>query len=420
MPRSTAVPPALLVGLLLAGCTAGPTDASAPADTPTAAPSAPASSVGDDTRPGAVRDVIAEAMDRWSLRAVIVRVQDGDDVVIEEAFGESMTGVPATTGMHFRSGAMSIPQMSTVLLQLAEEGEVELDDPIAEWLPDVPNADRVTLGQLAQMTSGYADYLWSDELIAEMLADPFREWSPEELYPFGTSRPLLYEPGTNWNYAHTDYLLLGLALEEITGTPVDELLAERVLEPLGLEETAAPGTPEIAEPVLHAYTSERRTPLGVPPGTRFIEDSTFWNPSWTLARGSMQYTDVADAAALIRAVGRGDLLDDESHDLQVAPTLRGATSEVEGCVRGCLVQDEAYTYGYGIVLTGDWIMQNPAFFGYAAAAGHQADDDLTVSVAVTYLEDAFAEDGSVPNRATSLFRELAIAIAPDRMPPGRG
>ena len=66
---------------------------------------------------------------------------------------------PATTAMHFRNGAVAISYVATLLLELVDEQKVSLDDKLSKWLPEVPHADRVTLGQLAQMTSGYVDYV---------------------------------------------------------------------------------------------------------------------------------------------------------------------------------------------------------------------------------------------------------------------
>jgi CubicO group peptidase (beta-lactamase class C family) len=125
-----------------------------------------------------VRDTVAQA----HLKAVIVRVTvDGRDIVTQ-AVGDSMTGVPATTNMHFRNGAVAISYVSTLLLKLVDEKKVSLDDKLSKWLPDIPNADRVNLGQLAQMTSGYIDYvIGNTEFNAAVYADPFRQWSPEEL-----------------------------------------------------------------------------------------------------------------------------------------------------------------------------------------------------------------------------------------------
>ena len=405
--------------LALSGCTAGAPEQS-PSATPSASSGGDAGTSGDPAEVAAIQDAVQQVIDEQHVRAALVRVTRGDEVVLMQAWGESMSGVPATTDMHFRSGAVSIPQVSTVLLQLVDEGTVTIDDTLSKWLPDVPNADRVTLGQLAQMTSGYADYVQSTEFVTAFLSDPFRQWTPEELYPYGTDQPLFYEPGTNWDYAHTNYVLLGLAIEEITGTPLAEVLRERVLDPLGMTETDDPGTPEIQQPVLHAYDSERRELLGIAAGVRFIEDSTYWNPSWSLARGAVQNTDVTDMATVMRAIGRGDLLSEESHALQIAPTLRGQTSAIDGCPT-CAPMTEGYTYGYGIVLQGDWLTQNPLFHGFGGMVGYLAADDLVVSVAATYEEEAFDAATGAPsgNLAVSVFRAVAGVVAPDAPLPQR-
>jgi CubicO group peptidase (beta-lactamase class C family) len=118
---------------------------------------------------------------------------------------------------------------------------VSLDDKVATWLPEIPYTDRVTLGQLAQMTSGYVDYVSTPELTDAQYANPFRSVTPEELIAISTKHPLLYEPGTNWNYSHTNYVILGLALEKITGESMSALMQQTVLGPLGLDNTTDPG-----------------------------------------------------------------------------------------------------------------------------------------------------------------------------------
>ena len=116
----------------------------------------------------------------------------------------------------------------------------------------------------------------------------------------------MFAPGTNWDYSHTNYVILGQALEKITGQPLDVALQEQVLAPLGLRNTVAWSTPEISEPVLHAFSSERRQALGIPAGTRFYEESTYWNPSWSLAPGSIQTTDIVDMTTTRGRHRRGD------------------------------------------------------------------------------------------------------------------
>ena len=217
--------PLLCVLGLLAGC-GGPVN------------SPPAAST-DTAKADAVLKIVKDTLAERNLKAVIVRVTVNGKEVLTQAVGDSMTGVPATPQMHFRNGAVAISYVSTLLLKLVDDGKVRLDDKMSKWLPDFPHADQVTLGQLAQMTSGYPDYvLGNDAFDAALYANPFKQWTTDDILAQIRSRPLLYPPGTNWNYAHTNYVLLGLALEKATGQDMPTLLNDKVLRPLGLSQTA--------------------------------------------------------------------------------------------------------------------------------------------------------------------------------------
>ena len=362
--------------------------------------------------------VVQTVMAEDHLRAVIVRITIGGKNVLTKALGTSMPGVPATTDMHFRNGAVAISYVSTALLRLVDEKKVALTDKLSNWLPEVPHSAQVTLGELAQMTAGYADYVQNAAFLKTVLADPFQTFTPQRLASYGTSQPLVYSPGTNWNYSHTDYVLLGLAMEKITGEPMDVLLQQAVLGPLGLRNTTDPGDPAIPEPVLHAYTSERRESLSVPARTPFYEESTFWNPSWTITHGAVQTTNIYDMTATADAVGTGKLLSPASHQVQVATTLRGRTKAVTGCA-SCFVQNIGYTYGLGVVISGDWLLQNPAFGGYGAVEAYLPSKKIAIAIAATYDENAFDATGSVANRADEMFQTVGATIAPDDAPPLR-
>src|ERR1700752_1787208 len=136
-------------------------------------PSTSASS--DPAMAEAVMKIVRETMGSAHLKAVIVRVTVDGKEIVTQALGESMTGVPATVDMNFRNGAVAISYVSTVLLQLVDEGKGSLDDKVSTWLPDIPHPGKVTLGQLAHMTSGYVDYVIDNEAFgAEYYADPFK------------------------------------------------------------------------------------------------------------------------------------------------------------------------------------------------------------------------------------------------------
>lgn len=371
----------------------------------------------DPAQAEAVMRVVDSVTASAHLKAAIVRVTVDGREIVTRAVGESMAGVPATTDMHFRNGAVAISYVATLLLQLVDERRVSLEDKVSRWLPDIPSSDQVTLGQLAQMTSGYVDYVTTPELTARQYAEPFRTFTPEELIAISTRNPLLYPPGTNWNYSHTNYVILGLALERITGQPVSTLLQDRVLRPLGLHRTTDPGNPTIPEPALHAYTSERRQFLGVPAGTPFYEDSTYWNPSWTITRGAIQTTTIEDLNATAVGIGSGRLLSPQSYQAMLSKALIGRTTQLPGCTT-CFPQSPNYTYGLGIVSTGNWVMQNPLFAGEAGSFAYLPSRKVAIAVAVTFDEAAFdPTTGDYKNAADLLWRKIAAELVPDDAPP---
>jgi len=319
--------------------------------------------------------------------------------------------------MHFRNGAVAISYVSTLLLKLVDEKKVSLDDKLSKWLPDIQHADRVTLGQLAQMTSGYVDYVIGNTAMNDALyANPFRRWTVHDILSYATSKPLLYEPGTNWNYAHTNYVLLGLALEKATGEEMSKLLSDKVLRPLGLTNTVSSLTPEIPSPVLHAFSSERRAFLKIPADTPFYEESTFWDPSWTITHGAIQTTNIYDMEASAVGIGSGRLLSADSYKKMVSTDLRGKTHKQPGCTT-CDEMNDIYTYGLGIVISGNWLVQNPLFSGYAALEAYLPSQKIAIAIAVTYAPEAFDDQGNYKNEADTVFRKVAAELAPDDAPP---
>ncbi|GAA1083373.1 serine hydrolase domain-containing protein [Kitasatospora arboriphila] len=318
--------------------------------------------------------IVGQVKDELGLKAVLFKVTQGGREVVTGAQGESMTGVPAEPGMHFRAGSVAIAFMGTVLLQLVEEGEVGLDDPVSRWLPGLPHGDEITLRMLGSSTSGLVDYVRDPGFLAALAAEPFRQWTPEELVGISTAQDLWYDPGTSWSYSHANFVLLGEALERITGTRLDRLLEERVTGPLGLRNTRNSFTPEIESPVLHAFTAERGT----------YEESTFWNPSWTTAPGAVLTTHICDLERSARAIGSGELLDRRSFRVQLDPGTVGLGGATKTCPADvCLLNTEARHFGLGILVVNDWVVQNPSFSGYAALQAYLPQSRLSIAVSAT-------------------------------------
>lgn len=356
-------------------------------------------------------------MEADSLRAVIVKVTRGNKVVTKQAFGESLDGVPARTNMRFRNGAVAFAYIGTLLLQFVDEGKVSLDDTIDRWLPTLPEADQVTLKMLANQTSGYPDFETDPGWTAAFNADPFQSWTYERRLEYAFDRPMQFASGTNWSYSHTNFMILGEILSTIGKKPLATLLREKVLKPMGLKSTTASRTGAIPSPVLHAFSSERRGTLGIPPADSFYEESTFWNADWGTPVGANQTTNIDDLARTAVAVGTGKLLSKSSHHAMTDPNLLGFGHPQDNCAPSCFTQVVGYNYGLGVVRTGSWILQNPLLGGYSATEAYLPSEKVAIAVVVTYAPGAFDCKGNYPNSSDTVFRAIGAYLAPNDPPP---
>ena len=198
---------------------------------------------------------------------------------------------------------------------------------------------------------------------------------------------MICDPGTCWSYAHTNFVILGKVLEKASGRPLQDLIREGILEPLSLADTRSEATATIQEPVLHAFDAERGK----------YEESTYWNPSWTLAGGAIMTSNIADILKSASAIATGALLSPNSHAMQLAPL----TAKFKPW-------SETSYYGFGVFLINGWIVQNPSFAGYAATMAYLPSHKLAIAVSVTLREKA-SMDG---NLSTDVLKEIAAYLAP--------
>lgn len=378
---------------------------------------APVQAAAADRTSAAVDAVMNHAMKTYFLKAAIVQVRLNGTTAYTATYGESMTGVPATDDMHFRNGALAFTYMSTLLLEFVDQKKTTLDTKLSAYFPDLPNADTVTLKNLANMTSGYADYVYQPATLQGTALDPFRRWTTQELLRIGLSGKPMFAPGSNWGYCHTNYVILGMVLAKIAGMPLADAIQKYVLDPMGLKNTRAYSTPEIPAPVLHVFDSERRSTLGIKPNVPFYEESTFWDPSWTTVEGAVEITDITDLGVSIEATATGKLLSASSSQAQIAPNLVGFSHPVPGCA-ACLPQTAAFSYGLGVFLLGPWIAQTLGFAGASGATAYLPAQKLTISVEVTNGPDAYdsAGDAKYGLPAGNVIKDIADSLAPNTFP----
>jgi CubicO group peptidase (beta-lactamase class C family) len=407
--------PAGLAGATVAALAIGLTACSPAATTAKATRSATVASLSPQA--SGIAAIVRKAMNTYHLRAVIVRVTKGDQVVTTQAFGQSLTGEPATPAMHFRNGAVAFAYVATLLMEYVDEQKVSLNDTISRWDPSLPEANKVTLKMLANQTSGYPDFETDPAWTAAFNADPFQIFTYQQRLRYAFSRPVQFKPGTNWSYAHTNFMILGQILSIIGKAPLATLLQEKVLGPMGLTNTTSSQTSTIPEPVLHSYSSERKEALHIPPDVNFYEEATYWNTDWGVPDGANETTNIYDMTKTAAAVGTGELLSRSSYHAMTDPDLLGFGHSQANCAPSCFKQIPAYNYGLGVVRAGSWILQNPLVSGYSATEAYLPSQKIAIAVVTTFLPAAFNSQGVEPNASDPIFRQIGAYMAPADAPP---
>jgi CubicO group peptidase (beta-lactamase class C family) len=400
---------AIAMGLTVASLVACSSSTAASAATRAAQPRS--------TQASAIAAIVRSAMLTDHLRAVIVKVTKGNKVVTNQAFGSSMTGVPARTAMHFRNGAVSFVYVTTLLLEYVDEHKVSLNDTIDRWMPSLPEPHVVTLKMLANQTTGYPDFETDPAWLAAFNADPFHIWTYKERLSYAFSRPVQFAPGTNWSYAHTNFMILGQILSMIGDKPLDTLLRQKVLGPMGLTQTTATVTADIPSPALHSFSSERRVALGIPPTSSFYEEATYWNTQWGTPMGANETTTISDMAKTAAEAGTGALLSRSSYRAMTAPNLLGFGRNDAACAPSCFTQINVYNFGLGIVRSGSWLLQDPLLSGEGATEAYLPSQKISIAVVVTLAPGAFDSQGNYANASEHLFRSIGDYMAPNDPPP---
>ncbi|MEV5575550.1 serine hydrolase domain-containing protein [Spirillospora sp. NPDC052269] len=203
---------------------------------------------------------------------------------------DTATGRPVRTGMRQRVGGITETFVATAVLQQVDQGRVHLDDPIGGYLPDVVSGTRgrqITVRMLLDHTSGIGDYL---SAVFPSLSEPsadsldgnrYRHFTPAQLVAMGLGARPTGDPGQNWTYSGTDYVILGLLLEKITGRTAADYITASVIRRAGLRNTYFPGDdPAIRGPHPKMYESL----FGVLDQARDYSD---YDMSWSSTAGSL-------------------------------------------------------------------------------------------------------------------------------------
>lgn len=299
----------------------GPSMATPSTKVVTSAPpsSTPAASVSFD--PALAAKLQADLEDsvtklHYPALAAAVILPDGSSWSGAAGKADVASATPARPDTSFAVGSVTKTFIAALMLELAHDGLLSLDDPIATWLPQLAGdarftAGRVTVRQILDHTSGIAD-LVGDALVAAVLKDLTRRWTPDELLSF-VGDPT-FAPGTDWAYSNTNYLLAGMVIERASGSTVASLLRRRILAPLGLGRTILQPQEQPAGPTAHGYSESSPggtadKPVDVWDGSGLTPNPSLADALWTAGGIASTASDLARWAA---ALYGGQVLDPAS------------------------------------------------------------------------------------------------------------
>jgi D-alanyl-D-alanine carboxypeptidase len=163
-----------------------------------------------------------------------VALVEGGKIVYLRAYGKARLEppMPANPEMRYSVGSVSKQFTAALILLLAEDGKLTLDDPVSKYLPKLTRANEVTVRQLLSMTAGYQDF-WPEDYVMTSMLTPT---TAERILDVWGTKPLDFDPGTQWQYSNTNYVIAGRIAEIVGGRPLVAQLRVRIFDPLGMSD----------------------------------------------------------------------------------------------------------------------------------------------------------------------------------------
>jgi len=248
-----------------------------------------------------IQDALTQMVEEGAPGAVVAFRDGSRTLRLAGGFADTARKRPMSVDDRFRIGSVTKSFVAVVVLQLVGEGKLSLDDTVERWLPGlVPNGDKITVRQLLDHTSGLYNYTDDKRLLAPYLRGNLTyAWSPKRLVGLATDHPPRFAPGTSWSYSNTNYIVLGLIVQAVTGNTLGHELRRRIIDHLGLRQTSFDTQARIRGPHAHGYTI-----VGGPKA----RDVSVVSPTWAWAAGAMVST-ADDLLRFYRALLRGRLLE---------------------------------------------------------------------------------------------------------------
>jgi D-alanyl-D-alanine carboxypeptidase len=317
-----------------------------------------------------VDGVVAKAMKEERLPGVSVTVT-GPQGNYTRAYGvaDRATGAAYKASDHVRIASITKTFTATAILLQVADGKLSLEDPIGKWLPSVPNADQITVRDLLAMRSGLYDFTAEPKFLKAFTENPLMKFSPQDVVKIEETHKPVAAPDTETKYTDSNYVLLGLILEAVTGETVEKVITDKVIEPLGLTHTNFPTTAAMPKPFSQGY-------FAGDDGKSKIQDYTAVNPKVAWTAGAMVST-LGDLRKYGRELATGTLL---------PPSLQAERLKFGDIPNG---SGPSVGYGLGILHVGSWLGHDGAIFGFSTVTMYEPKTKTTIA-AIANLSSNFS------------------------------
>ncbi len=212
-----------------------------------------------------------------------VAVVQHSKLVYTHAYGfarlamDSSPAVPATPNMRYSVGSISKQFTATAILMLQQEGKLSIDDPVGKYIPGLTRGNDVTIREILSHTSGYQDY-WPEDYVMTTMLHPE---TAEQIIDTWGKKPLDFEPGTQWQYSNTNFVIAGRIVEVVSGEPYFTFLTEHIFRPLGMTSVWNSDQKKLTPPDATPYYRHALGPLRIAPNEGI---------GWMFAAGELAMT----------------------------------------------------------------------------------------------------------------------------------
>jgi len=307
----------------------------------------------DNTPPKTQLELLREMLDEVVTEydapgaSMAIKLGDGTLFSLSTGFADRENEIPLETDQYFRVGSATKTFTAKAALLLYQDGLFQLDDSVESLLPDLEefsslHGSGITVRMLMNHTSGLADYVgvpYGDTYpFYMMIDDPLREWTPEALVEISVDYGLQSVPGEAFSYSNTNYILLGLIIEKLSGQNYAAFVKKRLIDPLGLEHTFVPESEAFSGDYAHGYFEKDSDGK--------LYDYSAQSPTAVWSAGNIVST-VPDLLIWLESLLGGELLSDEIRDEQF-------DFEVA----------DGFGYGLGVASMGGALGHNGTVFGY--------------------------------------------------------